>query len=43
MWRPFKRASAEVPTSPVLSIHPAGMLLDLRWRSGLVPLARSSG
>jgi uncharacterized protein (TIGR02117 family) len=35
--------AAGVPTSPVLSIHPAGMLLDLRWRSGLVPLARPNG
>jgi uncharacterized protein (TIGR02117 family) len=34
--------AAGVPTSPVLSIHPAGMLFDLRWRSGLVPLARPS-
>jgi uncharacterized protein (TIGR02117 family) len=35
--------AAGVPTSPVLSVHPAGMLLDLRWRSGLVPLMRPSG
>jgi uncharacterized protein (TIGR02117 family) len=27
--------AAGVPTSPVLSIAPPGLLLDLRWRSGL--------
>jgi uncharacterized protein (TIGR02117 family) len=30
--------AAGVPTSPLLSIAPAGLLLDLRWRSGLRPL-----
>ncbi len=33
--------AAGVPTSPMLAVLPAGLLLDLRWRSGLVPLARS--
>jgi uncharacterized protein (TIGR02117 family) len=30
--------AAGVPTSPLLAIVPAGLLLDLRWRSGLRPL-----
>jgi len=34
--------AAGVPTSPLLSLAPAGLLLDLRWRSGLRPL-RSVG
>ena len=31
---------AGVPTSPVLATLPQGLFLDLRWRSGLVALAR---
>jgi uncharacterized protein (TIGR02117 family) len=30
--------AAGVPTSPLLSLAPPGLLLDLRWRSGLRPL-----
>jgi uncharacterized protein (TIGR02117 family) len=30
--------AAGVPTSPMLSVAPPGLLLDLRWRSGLRPL-----
>lgn len=30
--------AAGVPTSPILSIVPPGLLLDLRWRAGLRPL-----
>jgi uncharacterized protein (TIGR02117 family) len=30
--------AAGVPTSPVLSLAPWGLLLDLRWRSGLRPV-----
>jgi uncharacterized protein (TIGR02117 family) len=32
-----------VPTSPILALHPAGLLLDLRWRTGLAPLTRPNG
>ena len=28
-----------LPTSPLLAVHPQGLLLDLKWRAGLVPLA----
>ena len=35
--------AAGVPTSPVLAIAPAGLLLDLRWRSGLRPLRSVPG
>lgn len=35
--------AAGVPTSPVLSLAPAGLLLDLRWRSGLRPLRSVRG
>lgn len=35
--------AAGVPTSPILAILPAGLLLDLRWRSGLAPLTRPGG
>jgi hypothetical protein len=31
--------AAGIPTTPVLATLPFGLLLDLRWRSGLVPLA----
>jgi Protein of unknown function (DUF2459) len=30
--------AAGVPTAPVLATLPFGLLLDLRWRSSLVPL-----
>jgi uncharacterized protein (TIGR02117 family) len=30
--------AAGVPTSPILSVAPQGLLLDLRWRSGLRPV-----
>jgi uncharacterized protein (TIGR02117 family) len=30
---------AGLPTAPVLAILPQGLMLDLKWRSGLVPLA----
>jgi uncharacterized protein (TIGR02117 family) len=30
--------AAVIPTAPVLATLPFGLLLDLRWRSGLVPL-----
>lgn len=33
--------AAGLPTAPVLATLPQGLLLDLRWRSGLVPLAPS--
>jgi uncharacterized protein (TIGR02117 family) len=32
--------AAGVPTAPVLATLPAGLLLDLEWRSGLRPLPR---
>jgi hypothetical protein len=30
--------AAGVPTAPVLATLPSGLLLDLKWRSGLVRL-----
>jgi hypothetical protein len=40
-WLARQLSAAGVATNPVLAIWPAGLLLDLRWRSGasLVPLA----
>jgi uncharacterized protein (TIGR02117 family) len=35
--------AAGVPTAPVLATLPAGLLLDLRWRSGLRPLPKAAG
>jgi uncharacterized protein (TIGR02117 family) len=32
--------AAGVPTAPVLATLPYGLLLDLRWRSGVVPMVR---
>jgi uncharacterized protein (TIGR02117 family) len=32
--------AAGIPTSSMLATLPAGLLLDLRWRSGLLPLPR---
>ena len=32
--------AAGVPTAPVLATLPAGLFLDLEWRSGLRPLPR---
>lgn len=33
--------AAGVPTDPVLATLPQGLFLDLRWRPGIVPLART--
>jgi hypothetical protein len=35
--------AAGVPTAPVLATVPPGLLLDLRWRSGLRPLNAQDG
>jgi len=32
--------AAGVPTTPVLATLPPGLLLDLRWRSGILPIVR---
>jgi uncharacterized protein (TIGR02117 family) len=37
-WIARVLAAAGIPTAPVLATLPFGLLLDLRWRSGLVPL-----
>src|SRR5262249_16492408 len=34
--------AADIPTAPMLATLPFGLLLDLRWRSGLVPLSPSA-
>ena len=34
--------AAGIPTAPMLATLPFGLLLDLRWRSGLVPLSPSA-
>ena len=34
--------AAGIPTAPMLATLPLGLLLDLRWRSGLVPLSPSA-
>ena len=33
--------AAGVPTAPILATLPSGLLLDLKWRSNLVPLPQS--
>jgi hypothetical protein len=33
-------SAAGVPVTPVLDTVPAGLLLDLRWRSGLRPIPK---
>jgi uncharacterized protein (TIGR02117 family) len=38
-WTARVLDAAGIPTAPVLATLPFGLLLDLRWRSGLVPLA----
>jgi uncharacterized protein (TIGR02117 family) len=37
-WTAGLLNAAGLPTMPVVDTHPAGLLLDLRWRSGLTPL-----
>lgn len=37
-WTAGLLSAAGLPTIPVLDTHPAGLLLDLRWRAGLSPL-----
>lgn len=34
--------AAGLPTTPVLETVPAGLMLNLRWRAGLLPLSRSA-
>nr|WP_243214855.1 MULTISPECIES: DUF2459 domain-containing protein [Methylobacterium] len=38
-WAARLLNAAGLPVTPVLDTHPAGLLLDLRWRAGLVPLS----
>lgn len=38
-WAARLLNAAGLPITPVLDTHPAGLLLDLRWRAGLVPEA----
>jgi uncharacterized protein (TIGR02117 family) len=38
-WVARLLSAAGLPTAPVLAILPQGLMLDLKWRSGLVPLA----
>ncbi|MCJ2032832.1 DUF2459 domain-containing protein [Methylobacterium sp. J-068] len=37
-WAARLLGAAGLPVTPVLDTHPAGLLLDLRWRAGLSPL-----
>lgn len=37
-WAARLLGAAGLPITPVLDTHPAGLLLDLRWRAGLAPL-----
>ena len=39
-WVARLLSASGVPTAPVLAILPQGLMLDLKWRSGLIPLAR---
>jgi uncharacterized protein (TIGR02117 family) len=36
-WAARLLNAAGLPITPILDTHPAGLLLDLRWRAGLVP------
>lgn len=40
-WAAGLLNAAGVPVTPLLDTHPAGLLMDLRWRAGLVPSASS--
>jgi uncharacterized protein (TIGR02117 family) len=37
-WAADLLAAAGLPHAPVLATYPTGLLLDLRWRAGLVPV-----
>jgi uncharacterized protein (TIGR02117 family) len=39
-WIARLLSAAGLPTAPVPAILPAGLFLDLKWRAGLVPLAK---
>jgi uncharacterized protein (TIGR02117 family) len=39
-WVARLLSAAGLPTAPVLATLPQGLLLDLKWRAGLVPLPR---
>lgn len=39
-WVAALLSSAGLPVAPVLATLPQGLLLDLKWRSGLLPLPR---
>jgi uncharacterized protein (TIGR02117 family) len=40
-WVARLLSAAGVPTAPVLATLPPGLLLDLQWRAGLVPLRKN--
>jgi uncharacterized protein (TIGR02117 family) len=39
-WVARMLSAAGIPTAPVMATLPAGLLLDLKWRSGLAPMPR---
>jgi hypothetical protein len=39
-WVARMLSAAGIRTAPVLATLPAGLLLDLKWRSGLAPMLR---
>ena len=39
-WIARLLSAAGLPTAPVLATLPQGLLLDLKWRAGLVPMAK---
>jgi uncharacterized protein (TIGR02117 family) len=42
-WIDQLLGAAGLPTTPVLATVPAGLFLALRWRAGLLPVARAEG
>ena len=41
-WTGELLGAAGLPTTPVLETVPAGLMLNLRWRAGLLPLSRGA-
>ncbi len=41
-WAADLLGAAGLPHAPALATYPPGLLLDLRWRAGLVPLRREA-
>ena len=41
-WVARMLSAAGIPTAPLVATLPAGLLFDLKWRSGLAPMPRET-